>query len=313
MFTPLEELKSVHNKMRPYIHNTPVLTSSSFNKLSGSEVWFKCENFQKMGAFKMRGAINAIMKIPKKELSAGVITHSSGNFGQAVSLSARIMNIKAVVVMPHTAPTVKKDAVRNYGAKIVECEPGLQSREETTMEIIRKTGAKLLHPSNHKDVIDGNASACLELLDAVPTLETIIAPVGGGGLLAGTSLAAKGYRTAIRVYAGEPSQADDAWLSMQRKEIQPSVNPVTVADGLKTQLGDQNFPIILKHVTEIIRVEEYEIIEAMKWIWSRMKIIIEPSSAVAVAAVLKSPQYFRNKKTGIIISGGNVDLNNLPF
>lgn len=313
MFTDYRELKKIRERLQPHIHNTPVLTSSTFNELSGSEAFFKCENFQRMGAFKMRGALNAVLNLPGDKRLKGVTTHSSGNFAQAVSLSARILGIKATVVMPSTAPRVKKDAVRSYGADIIECEPTLKSRVETTDEFSMKTGATILHPSDQKEVIDGNSSACLEFLEKVPDLEVIIAPVGGGGLLAGTALAAKAVNQSIEVFAGEPMNADDAYWSLKKGEIQPSINPNTIADGLKTQLGENNFPIIQKYVKDIIRVEEKEIIQAMKWVWERMKIIIEPSSAVAVAAVLKEKSFFKGRKTGIIISGGNVELNKLPF
>jgi threonine dehydratase len=313
MFTSYNELKDIHEKLKPFIHNTPVLTSSSFNTLTGSDVYFKCENFQRMGAFKMRGALNAILNLPGKDRLKGVTTHSSGNFAQAVSLSSRIMGISATVIMPSSAPGVKKDAVRGYGATIIECEPTLEARVNTTAEFIRKTGAILLHPSDQKDVIEGNSSATLEFLEEIPDLEAIIAPVGGGGLLAGTALAAKAINPAIEVFAGEPMAADDAYRSLKLGSIQPSINPQTIADGLKTQLGEHNFPVIQKFVTEIIRVEEIEIIQAMRWVWERMKIIIEPSSAVAVAAVLKEKKWFEGKKTGIILSGGNVELNKLPF
>jgi threonine dehydratase len=313
MFTEYKELKDILARLKPHVHNTPVLTSSMFNEISGCQAYFKCENFQRMGAFKMRGAMNAVLNLPGNKRLKGVTTHSSGNFAQAVSLSARIIGIPATVIMPSTAPSVKKDAVRSYGAKIIECEPSLESRVKTTEEYVKKTGATILHPSDQKEVIDGNSSACMELLEEIPDLEVVITPVGGGGLLAGTALAAKAINNKIEVFAGEPFGADDAYHSLKTGKIQPSINPVTIADGLKTQLGENNFPIIQKYVKEIIRVEEKEIVTSMKWIWERMKIVIEPSSAVAVAAILKEPEYFQGKKTGIIISGGNVDLSRLPF
>jgi len=312
-FTNIDELRSIHKKQLPYIHKTPVYTSNSFNELSGAIAFFKCENFQKMGAFKMRGALNAVLSLNIDEKSRGVVTHSSGNFAQAMSLSAKLLGVKATVVMPSTAPQVKKDAVRSYGGAIIECEPNLKAREDTMAEFSKRTGAIPLHPSNQKEVINGNSSAVIELMDEVSDLEVIITPVGGGGLLAGTALAAKQINPNIQVYAGEPMNADDAYQSLKTGVIQPSLNPQTIADGLKTQLGDKNFPIIQKYVHSIIRVEESEIIFAMKWIWERMKIIIEPSSAVAVAAILKEPNTFRNKKIGIILSGGNVELEKLPF
>jgi threonine dehydratase len=313
MFTGYAELINIHERIKPYIHRTPILTSSTFNELSGCSAYFKCENFQRMGAFKMRGALNAVLSIPQSSRGQGVTTHSSGNFAQAVSLSAKIMGIPAVVIMPSTAASVKKDAVRNYGARIIECEPILEAREKALEEYRRQSGAAVLHPSDQKAVIDGNSTACLELLGEVPELNAVITPVGGGGLLAGTALAAKAVNSKVEIFAGEPSGADDAYRSLKKGSIQHSINPQTIADGLRTQLGENNFPIIKRYVTEIIRVEEDEIVHAMRWIWERMKIIIEASSAVAVAAVLKEPSNFKRKKVGIIISGGNVDLSALPF
>ncbi len=313
MFTDFEELKAVQRRLTPFVHNTPVLTSSSFNEAAGCATYFKCENFQRMGAFKMRGAMNAILSLTDDEKRRGVITHSSGNFAQAVALSSRDMGIPATVVMPKNASATKKSAVTSYGATIIECEPTMEARISTTEKEQKKTGMVFLHPSDQKDVIDGNSTACLELLQENPTLEIVITPVGGGGLLAGTALAAKGINPRITVFAGEPSGADDAFKSLKAGRILPSINPVTIADGLKTQLGKSNFPIIQNLVDEIILVEEEEIIAAMRFIWERMKIVVEPSSAVAPAAVLKSPQFFHGKKVGIIISGGNIDLENLPF
>lgn len=313
IFSLLDDLKITHQLLGKYIHNTPVLTSQSFNELSGTNCFFKCENFQKTGAFKMRGALNAILNLSEKERLRGVATHSSGNFAQAVALSARLLNVNATIVMPYTAPKVKKDAVRSYGGNIIECQPDLSTRESTLKNFCSSSGAIPLHPSNQKEVIDGNSTITIEFLKQLPDLETIITPVGGGGLLAGTALAAKQIKPDIEIYAGEPKEADDAYRSLHTGIIQPSNNPKTIADGLRTQLGDKNFPIIQKYVNNIILVEEEEIVHAMKWIWERMKIIIEPSSAVAVAAVLKQKHLFQNKKTGIIISGGNVELENLPF
>ncbi len=313
MFTDIEELKAIQRRLAPFVHNTPVLTSSSFDEAAGCRAYFKCENFQRMGAFKMRGAMNAVLSLTDDEKRRGVITHSSGNFAQAVALSSRNMGIPATVVMPGNAPATKKSAVVSYGATIIKCEPTMESRISTTEKEQKETGMVFLHPSDQKDVIDGNSTACLELLQENPALEAVIAPVGGGGLLAGTALAARGINPQITVFAGEPSGADDAFRSLKAGRILPSINPVTIADGLKTQLGKSNFPIIQNLVEEIILVEEEEIIAAMRFIWERMKIVVEPSSAVAPAAVLKSPQLFHGKKVGIIISGGNVDLENLPF
>ncbi|HYW94729.1 MAG TPA: pyridoxal-phosphate dependent enzyme, partial [Bacteroidales bacterium] len=307
------ELENCHHAIKPYIHHTPVMTSITINRLTGSTLFFKCENFQKMGAFKMRGAMNAVIQLRDGEKKRGVATHSSGNFAQALSLAARNLGLKAWIVMPSTAPRVKKDAVRGYGAEIVECEPTQQAREETLETVVARTGAVFVHPSNNIKVIAGNSTAAIELIRETGPLDAIITPVGGGGLLAGTALAADYLNPGCDVYAGEPFGADDAYHSFHSGMIKPSVNPVTIADGLKTSLGDVNFPIIQKRVKEIIRVEEEEIIAAMRLIWERMKIIVEPSSAVALAAVMRENSLFRNKRTGIILSGGNVDLANLPF
>lgn len=308
-----KELTEVHNRINPYIHRTPVLTSRLLNKMADAEVFFKCENFQRMGAFKMRGAVNAILQLSSDEQKKGVVTHSSGNFAQAVSLAAKSLGIPAYIVMPSSAPEVKKAAVRTYGGKITECAPNLQAREETAERIMNKTGANFLHPSNDFEVIYGQGTAAMELLEEQPELEMILAPVGGGGLIAGTALAVNHFGDNCLTIGAEPFEADDAYRSLQSGKIETNKSTNTIADGLKTHLGDKNFPIILELVKEIIRVEENEIREAMKLIWERMKIIIEPSSAVAFAAVLREKEKFSGKKIGIIISGGNVDLKNLPF
>jgi threonine dehydratase len=276
-------------------------------------VYFKCENFQRMGAFKIRGATNAILLLSEEERAKGVITHSSGNFAAALALAAAQLDTKAIIVMPSNAPGVKKDAVAGYGAQIIECQPTLKSRESTMLEVQKKTGATFIHPSNDMNVILGNATAVWELSKKADHLDVVIAPVGGGGLLAGTALAINHLNYYIETIGAEPFGADDAYLSLKTGKIQPSINPKTIADGLKTQLGDLNFPIIQKYVSKIIRVEESDIVEAMKIIWERMKIVIEPSSAVAVAALFRNQKEFRNRKIGVILSGGNVDLTDLPF
>jgi len=306
-------LEDTYNRIRSYIHYTPVLFSSTINRIAGCNVYFKCENFQKMGAFKMRGAINAILQLSDEEREKGVVTHSSGNFAQAVALAAGMEGIKSYIVMPVNASEFKKTAVIGYGGKLIECEPGIQAREERANEIVNETGAVLLHSSNQLNVITGQGTACMELLEEIKDLSRIIVPVGGGGLLAGTALAAYYNNRNIEVIGAEPFGADDAYHSLKTGIIQPSVNPVTIADGLKTNLGDVNFPIIKQLVKEIIRVEEDEIVSSMRLIWERMKIIAEPSSAVALAALLRNTRKFNNMNTGIILSGGNVDLNHLPF
>ncbi len=306
-------MQELHAKIAPFIHRTPVLTSTLINEMTGASLFFKCENFQKMGAFKMRGATNAILNLTETEKNKGVITHSSGNFAQALSLAAKSLDVPAYIVMPDSAPEVKKAAVRTYGGKITECPSTLQDRERTADEIQQRTGATFIHPSNDLDVILGQGTAAIELLYAQPDLEYIITPVGGGGLIAGTALAVKNFGQDCKCIGAEPMEADDAWRSLKSGRIEENTSANTIADGLKTQLGDKNFPIILEHVQEIVRVTEEEIRSALRLIWERMKIVVEPSSAVALAAVIKEKERFREKKIGIIISGGNVDLENLPF
>jgi threonine dehydratase len=308
-----QELKNCHQRIIPFIHKTPVLTSRLLNKISGAELYFKCENFQRMGAFKMRGAVHAILGLSEDKKSKGVVTHSSGNFAQALSLAAQKIGVKAYVVMPSNAPQVKKDAVKGYGGTIIECPPTLEDRERTATQVQQEKGATFLHSSNHPNVIIGQGTAALELLEEYPDLEYLFAPVGGGGLIAGTALAARFYGNQCMVIGCEPYEVDDAYRSLQSGKIETNETINTIADGLKTQLGDINFPILQKYVSEIIRVEEHEISTAMKLIWEHMKIIIEPSSAVAFAALLRNKEHFKDKKVGIILSGGNVDLKKLPF
>ena len=266
-----------------------------------------------MGAFKMRGAVNAILKLPEERKSKGVVTHSSGNFAQALSLAAKSLNVPAYIVMPDTAPEVKKAAVRTYGGQITECTPTLKDREETASKIKKETGATFIHPSNDLDVILGQGTAALELLQDYPDLDYVITPVGGGGLLAGSALAVKFFGRNCNCLGAEPAEADDAYRSLKSGKIETNETVNTIADGLKTNLGNINFPIIQANVDVIIRVSENEIRSALRLIWERMKIVVEPSSAVALAAVIKKKEYFKNKKAGIIISGGNVDLEKLNF
>ena len=308
-----EDLLECHRKIQPYIHRTPVLTSQALNKLAGAEVFFKCENFQKMGAFKMRGAANAILNLSDEQKANGVVTHSSGNFAQAVSLSAQMLGIKAYIVMPHNAPQVKKDAVRGYGGIITECEPLIEVRQATTDNISEETGASKLHPSNQVDVILGQGTAAMELLEDHPDLNVVMTPVGGGGLVAGTALATHFLGKNCKTIGGEPFAADDAFRSLQSGKIENNDSANTIADGLRTVLGNHNFPIIQNYVDKIIRVEEDEIVAAMRLIWERMKIIIEPSCAVPFAALLREKEQFAGQKIGIVLSGGNVDLGKLPF
>ncbi len=308
-----ETLIYVSGITKPYLHRTPVFTSSFLNTLSGTNVYFKCENFQKMGAFKMRGATNAILQLTEKQKQAGVVTHSSGNFGQAVSLAAKNLGVKAYIVMPFDAPQVKKDAVRGYGGIITESQSSLTAREAEAKKIREEKGATFLHPSNNMDVILGNATAAMELLEEYPDLDFVFTPVGGGGLIAGTSLATHYFGNNCKTIGGEPFEVDDAYRSLKSGKIEVNRSANTIADGLKTNLGDINFPIIKQLVSEIIRVEEKEIVSAMRYIWERVKIIVEPSSAVSFAALLSEKERFKGKKIGIILSGGNVDFSHLPF
>ncbi len=302
-----------YQRIKPYIHNTPVLSSSYLNELAGCNMVFKCENFQKMGAFKMRGATNAILNIEKNKRQNGVVTHSSGNFAQAVALAAKTQEIPAYIVMPSNAPNVKKQAVQDYGGQVTICKPTIEERERHCAQIALETGATPLHPSNDLDVILGNSTSSYELLQDYPTLDVILTPVGGGGLLAGTALTVSNFGNDCHCLGAEPANVDDAYRSLASGKIEVNDNINTIADGLRTTLGDVNFPIIQQCVDRIIRVEESEIVHAMKLIWERMKLVVEPSSAVPFAAVLKEPDFFRNKQIGIIISGGNVDLTSLPF
>lgn len=308
-----DDINDASNRISGYIHKTPVLSSSQLNSLSGCYLYFKCENFQKVGAFKARGALNAVLRLSEEERKKGVATHSSGNHAAALALAASVRNIPAYIVMPSNAPKVKVEAVRSYGGIISFCEPTLAAREKGLNKITKETGAVFIPPYNHPDIICGQGTAAKELLEEIPELEVIMAPVGGGGLLSGTAIAAKAMCPDIKVIAGEPENANDAFLSFTSGKLIPSVNPQTIADGLKTSLGDLTFKIILEKTDAILTVSEDEIIHAMRLIWERMKIIIEPSCAVPFAAVLANKPLFEGKKVGIILSGGNVDLDSLPW
>tara|TARA_B110000285_G_scaffold30204_1_gene30884 strand:+ start:4702 stop:5643 length:942 start_codon:yes stop_codon:yes gene_type:complete len=313
MIPSRKEVQDARERVRSYVHNTPVITSRLIDELSGAEIYFKCENFQKMGAFKMRGAVNAILQLDIEERKKGVVTHSSGNFAQALSLASKNLDVKAHIVMPSNATLVKKNAVEGYDGIITESKPTLKAREEEANRIVNTTGGTFLHPSNNTNVILGQGTAAMEFLEEVPDLAFIFTPVGGGGLIAGTAMAAHYFGDNCQTIGGEPMQADDAYRSMLSGTIETNDTAITIADGLRTNLGDKNFPIIKKYVSEIIRVEEHEIIAAMKLLWERLKIVVEPSSAVPFAALLKEKNRFRGKKIGIIISGGNVDLSTLAF
>ncbi|MDA7625708.1 threonine/serine dehydratase [bacterium] len=308
MIPTRNEMLNAGEKVSKYLHRTPILSSSGLNKITGCQVFFKCENFQKTGSYKSRGATNAILNLSDKQKEKGVITHSSGNFAQAIALSAKNLGIEATIVMPENAPRVKKDAVLGYGARVIVCESTLAAREATVEKEIKKSGASFIHPSNDLMVIQGQGTAFMELNEEIENLDAVFAPIGGGGLIAGTATSVHYFSPKTEVYGAEPSGADDAWQSFHAGRIIPQTNPQTIADGLRTSLGNFNFPIIQQLVKDIILVEEEEIILAMKLIYERMKIVIEPSSAVAFAALIKEREKFKNKKLGIIISGGNVDL-----
>ena len=304
-----EALEAAQYKIAPYIHRTPVMHCKTLDKLSEARLFFKCENMQKIGAFKARGATNALLSLPGDGLKKGVATHSSGNHAQAVAWAASLKGIPAYIVMPRTAPDIKKKAVRGYGAKIITCEPTQTAREATLKQVVEDTGAQFIHPYDDYRIIAGQATAAMELIEDHPDLDVIFTPVGGGGLLSGTILAAKYFGRNLKVYAGEPRGADDAHRSLQAGKILPSINPDTIADGLLTSLGERTFEIIKQGVEAIVTVSDGEIIHAMRLIWERMKIIVEPSGAVPLAAVLQNTHLLKGKKVGIILSGGNVNLN----
>lgn len=311
MLPSKQDLLDAKARIVSIVHKTPVLTSSTLNAMAGAEVFLKCENFQRMGAYKMRGASHALARLTPEQLSKGVVTHSSGNFAQAIALAAKIMGVKAKIVMPENAPAVKVAAVRNYGAEIVFSGPRPVDREEAVAAVISSTGMTFIHPSNDLQVILGNSTCAQELIEEIPGLDIIIAPVGGGGLLAGTALAAHWLSPTTLVWAAEPQNVDDAFRSLQTGKIETNDRTDTIADGLRTNLGDINFPIIKELVSRVLLVSEEEIISAMWWVWERMKIIIEPSSAVAVAAVIRYADEIKGKRIGVIISGGNADIRNL--
>jgi threonine dehydratase len=296
-----------HERIKPHIHRTPVLTSAGIDAMAGCAIFFKCENLQNVGAFKARGATNAALSLTNDQRSKGIATHSSGNHAQAVARAARILGIKSYIVMPRTAPEIKKKGVQGYGGEIFECEPTLDSRESTLAEVIKKTGATEIHPFNNYEVITGQATTAKEFFEQIPELDFLVAPVGGGGLLSGIALATKFFSPGTRVIAAEPAGADDAFRSMQTGKIEKSQSN-TIADGLLTSLGDKTFPIIQENVQEVITVSDPEIIDAMRLVWERLKVIVEPSGAVPLAAVLKAKEKFSGKKVGVIFSGGNVDL-----
>lgn len=308
-----EEILAAAERIEQFIHRTPVITSKSIDQICDAEIFFKCENLQKAGAFKARGATNAVMSLPAEEMKRGVATHSSGNHAAALSMAARNRGITAYIVMPGNSSKVKIAAVQSYGGQITFCEPTLAAREETLNQVLSQTFATEIHPYNDLRIIAGQATAALELIEDTGSLDYIFAPVGGGGLLSGTSLSAYYFSPGTKVIAGEPAGADDAYQSFYKGEFVPSVNPDTIADGLRTSLGTLTFPIIKKYVTDIHTVSDFNIAEAMKLVWERMKLVIEPSAATPLAALLKNKARYSGKRIGIILSGGNVDLSKLPW
>jgi threonine dehydratase len=306
-------IRQAANRIQNIIHRTPVMSSTNLNQLVDAEIFFKCENFQKVGAFKFRGATNAVLSLSEEDANRGVATHSSGNHAAALTLAAKMRGVPAYIVMPKTSPQVKKDAVAGYGAKITFCEPTLQSRENTLEEVVKKTGATFIHPYNNYQIIAGQATAALELIEEISDLDIVMTPVGGGGLLSGTALSTFYLSPSTKVIAAEPEGADDAYRSIKAGKIIPSVDPKTIADGLLTSLGEKTFPIVQKYVEQIVTVSDEATITAMRYIWERMKIIVEPSAAVPFGALLEKKIDISRKRIGIILSGGNVDLNNLPW
>ena len=312
-----QDILDAHDRIKPYIVRTPLLTSDALDALAGCTMHFKCETLQKIGAFKMRGAMNAALRLTVDQQQRGLglsgveglATHSSGNHAQALARAAKLLGVKAYIVMPRTAPEVKKQGVRSFGGEIFECEPNLAARESTLAAVIEKTGATEIHPFNNYDVMAGQATATLEILDEVKP-DIIVAPVGGGGLLSGTALAVKYFSPGTEVIAAEPAGSDDAYRSMQSGKIEPAQSQ-SIADGLLTSLGDKTFPVIKELVSEVITVTDEEIISSLRLIWEKLKVTAEPSCAVVLAAVLKRPERFRGKTVALILSGGNVDLSRI--
>jgi threonine dehydratase len=307
------DVLAARDRIARHIHRTPVLTSRMLNEMAGAELFFKCENLQKAGAFKARGASNAVFGLSDEQAARGVATHSSGNHGTCLSYAAGRRGIPCTVVMPRTAPQAKKDAVMGYGGRVVECEPSTSSREAVFAEVVAQTGAEFVHPYNDRRVIAGQGTCALELADQVEGLDAVIAPIGGGGMVSGTCLTLSQIAPGVRIYAGEPEQADDAARSLRAGHIIADDAPETIADGLKVPLKDLTWHFVRNHVADILTVSEAEIIAAMELIWKRLKIVMEPSSAVPLAAVLKNPELFAGQRVGIIITGGNVDLKKLPW
>jgi len=309
----LKDIEAAHERIRPHIHRTPVFTNNSLNELSGAELYFKCDNFQKAGSFKIRGATNTVEQLTIEELNRGVATTSSGNHGAALSMAVTRRGGKTKVVMPNNTPEIKVNNVERNGGEVVWCEPEQESRESVLKELIEETGAVVVHPYNDERIMAGQGTCAKELLEDHPELDVIVSPVSGGGLLSGTLLSSKALNTDIQVFGAEPAEADDAYRSLKLGKIVPNETINTICDGLRAQIGGLTFPVISDLVDDIITVTEEEIIDSMRMIWERLKMIVEPSSSITLGAVLKNKDKFNGKKVGLIISGGNVDLDHLPW
>ena len=309
----LKDIELAHERIRPFIHRTPILTNSSLNKLAGAELFFKCENFQKAGSFKIRGATNTVELLSDSELKRGIATTSSGNHGAALSMAVSRRGGSTKVVMPHNTPNIKVENVKRNGGEVVWCEPDQKFRESVLNDVVEETAATVVHPYNDERIMAGQGTCAKEILEDVPTIDCIVSPVSGGGLLSGSLVAAKNMKNSVKVFGAEPEEADDAYQSLKQGKIVPNKTINTICDGLRAEIGSKTFPVIQKLVDEIIPVSEKDIIESLQMIWERMKIIVEPSCSISLALILKNKKMFKNKNVGLIMSGGNVDLNKLPW
>ena len=309
----LKDIELAHDRIRPFIHRTPILTNSSLNKLAGAELFFKCENFQKAGSFKIRGATNTVELLSDSELKRGIATTSSGNHGAALSMAVSRRGGSTKVVMPRNTPKIKVENVKRNGGEVVWCEPDQKFRESVLKEVVEETAATVVHPYNDERIMAGQGTCAKEILEDVPTIDCIVSPVSGGGLLSGSLVAAKNMKNSVKVFGAEPEEADDAYQSLKQGKIVPNKTINTICDGLRAEIGSKTFPVIQNLVDEIIPVSEKDIIESLQMIWERMKIIVEPSCSISLALILKNKMMFKNKNIGLIMSGGNVDLNKLPW
>ena len=309
----LKDIELAHERIRPFIHRTPILTNSSLNKLAGAELFFKCENFQKAGSFKIRGATNTVELLSDSELKRGIATTSSGNHGAALSMAVSRRGGSTKVVMPHNTPKIKVENVKRNGGEVVWCEPDQKFRESVLNDVVEETAATVVHPYNDERIMAGQGTCAKEILEDVPTIDCIVSPVSGGGLLSGSLVAAKYMKNSVKVFGAEPEEADDAYQSLKQGKIVPNKTINTICDGLRAEIGSKTFPVIQNLVDEIIPVSEKDIIESLQMIWERMKIIVEPSCSISLALILKNKMMFKNKNVGLIMSGGNVDLNKLPW